>query len=169
MNIITYKDGSARLLWGWRDIELPAANFKALREFFQAERNEALGRWRDPENPDMVVCPIPGNLDAVWVMYEGDGAEYTRQRNQVSYAGNKFSEVAQRYFAAHPEPKPWRAAQPDEVWALTINNDTEEVFRCGEHGLYSLKTGNPIGSLLSCGSNKITASRRIWPEGKASE
>ena len=60
-----------------------------------------------------------------------------------------------------PEPKPWHDAQPDEVWALAINNDREEVFRCGENGLYQLKTGIPLGSLLSCGSNKITAGYRI--------
>ena len=66
--------------------------------------------------------------------------------------------------AAHPKPKPWEKAQPDEVWALTINNAREEVFRCGERGLYQLKTGIPLGSLLSCSRNKITAGRRIWPE-----
>ena len=139
---------------------------EALRAFFQAERDEALGRWRDPQNPDCICYPVAGDPDDIWVVYEGSGLAYMRERNQAFYAGNKFSEVARRYFAAHPEPKPWDAAQPDEIWVLTINNDTEEVFRCGENGLYSLKTGNPLGSLLSCGSNKITAGRRIWPEGE---
>ena len=142
---------------------------EALRAFFQAERDEALGRWRDPKNPDMVCYPVAGDLDDIWVVSEYDGLAYMRERDQSFYANNVFSEVARRYFAAHPKPKPWDAAQPDEIWALTINNDREEVFRCGERGLYSLKTGNPIGSLLSCSHNKITAGRRIWPEGEASE
>ena len=138
---------------------------EALRAFFQAERDEELGRWRDPEDPNMVVYPIQGKLDGVWVVDEGDGAGYAIRTGWKHALPHCMYEAAERYFAAHPEPKPWDAAQPDEVWALTINNDREEVFRCGEKGLYSLKTGNPIGSLLSCSHNKITAGRRIWPEG----
>ena len=153
----------------WRPGIPPDLVSSALREYFQAERDEELGRWRDPENPDCICYPVAGDPDDIWVVYEGSGLAYMRERNQAFYAGNKFSEVARRYFAAHPEPKPCDAAQPDEIWVLTINNDTEEVFRCGERGLYSLKTGNPLGSLLSCGSNKITAGHRIWPEGEASE
>ena len=149
-----------------RETYLLQSQYEALREYFQAERDEELGRWRDPENPDMVCYPDVGDLDVVRVMYEGDGSRYYVTRigwelTRPHYA----SETAERYFAAHPPKKPWDAAQPDEVWALTINNDREEVFRCGENGLYSLKTGNPLGSLLSCSHNKITAGRRIWPEG----
>ena len=169
MKIKTYENGSARLLWEWRDIELPTADFKTLREYFQAERDEQLGRWRDPENPDMVCYPVAGDLDAVWVMYEGDGSRYhaTRTRRERLHP-HYVSEAAGRYFQAHPEPKPWDTARPDDLWVLS-DGDREEVFRCGEHGLYQLKTGNPLGSLLSCSHNKITAGRRIWPEGEASE
>ena len=136
----------------------------ALREYFQRERDTQLGRWRDPQNPDMVCFPVVGALDAVWVVYEGDGSRYHATRTDWERIRPHYvSETAGRYFAAHPEPEPWDAAQPDEIWVLTINNDTEEVFHCGERGLYSLKTGNPLGSLLSCGSNKITAGHRIWP------
>ena len=141
----------------------------ALREYFQAERDEELGRWRDPEHSDWICYGRGSSRDTVHVINEYDGLPYMLERDQVAYADSEFSAVAQRYFEAHPKPKPWDAAQPDEIWALTINNDREEVFRCGENGLYQLKTGNPIGSLLSCGSNKITAGRRIWPEGEASE
>ena len=163
MKIKTYGDGSARLLWDWRDIALTTANFETLRAFFQAERDEQLGRWRDPENPDWVVYRTPEDDNesgrSILLLNETTG-DIRYEWERVAYSG-----PALRYFATHPEPKPWDAAQPDEVWALTINNDTEEVFRCGERGLYSLKTGNPIGSLLSCSHNKITAGRRIWPEG----
>ena len=137
---------------------------EALRAFFQAERDEELGRWRDPENPDWVV--YPGEIPTVvWAVDEKIGARDTWSRVSVETLTEfiESAEVARRYFAAHPEPKPWNAAQPDEVWVLTINNDREEVFRCGENGLYSLKTGNPLGSLLSCSHNKITSGRRIWP------
>ena len=136
-----------------------------LADFYQARRDEELGRWRDPENPDMVCYPVECDLNAVWVVYEGDGSRYLANRTRwEDIRPHYVSEAAGRYFAAHPEPKPWDAAQPDEIWVLTINDDTEEVFRCGGNGLYSPKTGNPIGSLLSCSHNKITAGRRIWPE-----
>ena len=151
---------------GTAPIILSEEEMDELRAHLQAARDEQLGRWRDPENPDYICYPVAGDPDDIWVVYEGSGLAYMRERNQAFYAGNKFSEVARRYFQAHPKPKPWDTAQPDEVWALTINNDREEVFRCGERGLYQLKTGNSLGSLLSCSHNKITAGRRVWPEGE---
>ena len=167
MKIKTYENGSAQLLWDWSDMELPTADFKTLREYFQAERDEQLGRWRDPEIPDMVV--YPHDDVTITVLDEVDGKRFWWTRGDELDAHQERLpgfDTARAYFAAHPEPKPWDTAQPDEVWVLTINNDREEVFRCGENGLYSLKTGNPLGSLLSCSHNKITAGRRIWPEGE---
>ena len=135
---------------------------EALRAFFQAERDEELGRWRDTENTDMVAYRTPEEDDddgrCILLLDENTGDKHW-EWERIATSGPGL-----RYFAAHPEPKPRDAAQPDEVWVLTINNDREEVFRCGENGLYSLKTGNPLGSLLSCSHNKITAGRRIWPE-----
>ena len=164
MKINTYEDGSAGEWAAIRDIVLTTADLEALRAFFQAERDEQLGRWRDPENPDIVCYPVACDLDAVWVMYEGDGSRYYVTRTDWERIRPHYvSETAGRYFAAHPKPKPWDDAEEGDIWVLTIDNDTEEVFRCGENGLYSLKTGNPLGSLLSCGSNKITAGHRIWP------
>ena len=150
----------------WRPGIPPDLVSSALREYFQAERDEELCRWRDPKNPDWVCYGRGPSRDTVYVINEYDGLPYMRERDQAAYSDSEFSEVARRYFQAHPKSKPWDAAQPDEVWVLTINNDREEVFRCGENGLYSLKTGNPLGSLLSCSHNKITAGRRIWPEGE---
>ena len=155
--------------YGTAPIFLSEEEMDGLRGGFQTERDEQLGRWRDPENPDMVCYPVECDPNAVWVVYEGDGRRYHATRTGWELTRPHYaSEAAGRYFATHPKPKPWDAAQPDEIWVLTINNDREEVFRCGENGLYSLKTGNPLGSLLSCSHNKITSGRRIWPEGEAS-
>ena len=52
MKIKTYGDGSARLLWDWRDIALTTANFETLRAFFQAERDEQLGQCRRHHKPE---------------------------------------------------------------------------------------------------------------------
>ena len=151
---------------GTAPIFLSEEEMDELRAHLQAERDEQLGRWRDPENPNMVCYPVAGDLDAVWVMYEGDGSRYhatrTGPRNLLPHY---VSEAAGRYFQAHPEPKPWRAAQPDEIWVLT-DGVRSEVFRCGEHGLYQLKTGNPISRVFPIIT--VTAGHRIWPEGEAS-
>ena len=134
----------------------------ALREYFQAERDEELGRWRDPEDPDWVVYP---RRDTVHVINEYDGLPYMRERNQVAYVDGAVSEVAQRYFAAHPEPKPWEKARPgcDEIWVLTIHGCEQPVYVtefCGEPAFQV-----PGGGTMSLSHGAITAGRRIWPEG----
>ena len=163
MKIKTYEDGSARLLWDWRDIALTTANFAALREFFQAERDEELGRWRDPENPDMVVYPRPDQDDSYgrcMSLFDESSGEFWLAWERIA-----THDSSARYFAAHPEPKPWDTARPDDLWVLS-DGDREEVFRCGEHGLYQLKTGNPLCRVFPILT--ITGGRRIWPEGEAS-
>ena len=132
----------------------------ALREYFQAERDEELGRWRDTENPNIVVYALSmmdGEDRCIRLLNELSGATWL-DWGRVALPG-----PASRYFDAHPEPEPWDAAQPDEIWVLTIDNDTEEVFRCGENGLYSLKTGDPLSRVLPILT--VTAGHRIWPEG----
>ena len=159
MKIKTYENGSAQLLWDWSDMELPTADFKTLREYFQAERDEELGRWRDPENPDWVVYP---RRDTVYVINEYDGLPYMRERKQVAYADGAVSEVAQRYFDTHPEPKPWDTAQPDEIWVLTIDGYSAPYLR-NWRGTWTNSTSN-----VYVGDGAITGGRRIWPEGEAS-
>ena len=159
----TALDGSTHFILGDPD---------KVRAFFQAERDEELGRWRDPENPDWVVYRANSG-DAAYVFNEREGgaSQYWTRKNVESrdpaYTGYSAScYAAGRYFEAHPEPKPRPpfaayAAQPDEVWALT-DGDREEVFRCGENGLYSLKTGDPLSRMFPILT--ITGGHRIWPE-----
>ncbi len=137
---------------------------EALREYFQAERDQELGRWRDPENPDCICYPVAGDPDDIWVVYEGSGLAYMRERNQAFYAGNKFSEVARRYFAAHPEPKPWHAARPDcdEIWVLTIHGCEQPVYVTEFGGEPAFQV--PGGETMSLSHGAITAGHRIWPE-----
>ena len=146
---------------GTAPIFLSEEEMDELRAGFQAERDEALGRWRDPEHPDLVCYPVAGDLDAVWVMYEGDGLAYMREKDQVFYAGNEFSEVARRYFAAHPEPKPWEEAKAGEVWILTRYGAEEPFFVTdGEF------TSTDLAVATDLDDPRITDGRRIWPEGE---
>ena len=133
MKIKTYEDGSARLLWDWRDIALTTADFEALRAFFQAERDEQLGRWRDPENPNIVVYPIPAMNDqgdgygrAVWVLDEAEMVSRTVLDDRHSHSS------ASHYFAAHPEPKPRPpfAAYVDKNGSAVWVTDENGNLRC---------------------------------------
>ena len=169
MKIKTYEDGSARLLWDWRDIALTTANFETLRAFFQAERDEELGRWRDPENPDWVVYRANSG-DAAYMFNEREGgaSQYwtrgTAESHDPAYTGYSASYyIAGRYFAAHPKPNPWHAARPGEVWALTISRE-ELLCRSNSDGDFTPVFGHHHWVTISNGSREITAGRRIWPE-----
>ena len=142
----------------------------ALREYFQRERDTQLGRWRDPQNPDIVCYPVACDLDAVWVMYEGDGSRYHATRTDWERIHPHYvSETAGRYFAAHPEPKPWHAARPDcdEIWVLTIHGCEQPVYVTEFSGEPVFQV--PDGETISLHRESITAGRRIWPGGEASE
>ena len=147
-----------------RETYLIQSQYEAARAFFQAERDDTLGRWRDPENPDCICYPVAGDPDDIWVVYEGSGLAYMRERNQAFYAGNRFSEVARRYFAAHPEPKPWEEAKAGEVWILTRYGAEEPFFVTG--GEF---TSTDLAVATDLDDPRITDGRRIWPEGEASE
>ena len=106
---------------------------EALRAFFQAERDEQLGRWRDTENVDMVCFPVVGDLDAVWVVCEGDGSRYHATRTDWERIRPHYvSETARRYFQAHPEPKPRPpfAAYVDKNGSAVWVTDENGNLRC---------------------------------------
>ena len=106
---------------------------EALRAFFQAERDEQLGRWRDPENPNIVVYPIPAMNDqgdgygrAVWVLDEAEMVSRTVLDDRHSHSS------ASRYFAAHPqpEPRPPFAAYVDKNGSAVWVTDENGNLRC---------------------------------------
>ena len=146
---------------GTAPIILSEEEMDELRAHLQAERDEQLGRWRDPENPDCICYPVAGDPDDIWVLNEVDGLAYMRERNQAFYEGNKFSEVARRYFAAHPEPKPWEEAKAGEVWILTRYGAEEPFFVTG--GEF---TSTDLAVATDLDDPRITDGRRIWPEGE---
>ena len=142
----------------------------ALREYFQHERDQELGRWRDPENPNMVVYQVLDNTNLARVTDEITGIADIWMREALtaplSEKASRWQETARRYFEAHPEPKPWENAEPGEVWLLTINGRPEEpTLRVGGRDFdFATKYGGIHG-----GSESITAGRRIWPEQEDGE
>ena len=103
---------------------------EALRAFFQAERDEQLGRWRDPENPNIVVYPCLNQDDGygrvVWVLDEAEMVSGTVLDDRHSHSS------ASRYFAAHPqpEPRPPFAAYVDKNGSAVWVTDENGNLRC---------------------------------------
>ena len=142
---------------------------EALREFFQAERDEELGRWRDPENPDMVAYRTPEDDDesgrCILLLDENTGD------NHWEWEHTALPGPADRYFTAHPlpepEPKPWLEAKPGEVWALTYAG-IEETAWVADFTWGAPPRFRQFKNLLNpifTNDDSITAGRRIWPEG----
>lgn len=144
---------------------------KGLREFFQHERDQELGRWRWPENPDYVLYPIEGS-ESVRVLDERNARESLIRRGvlQTDFGGKHWG-AARAYFDAHPEAKPWHDAKPGEVWVLTTKgvddrwNPTSFSVREVDNQI-RFYANEPDYSVeyLGVSATAITAGRCIWPE-----
>ena len=151
-----------------------ASHIDALREFFRAERDEELGRWRWPENPDYVVYPL--GLDATdrryaAALHEPSGITGRWQEGQYrtvppTEATDLGILAVAAYFEAHPEPKPWHAAKPGEVWAVTKTIADEEhacrVARVNDEIMFEPTIRSTFRFAVT--STVIASARRIWPE-----
>ena len=77
---------------------------EALRAFFQAERDQELGWWRDPENPNTVVYPR-------YEQDDHDGRCILLLNETTGDTGFEWERLATsgpalRYFAAHADVEP---------------------------------------------------------------
>lgn len=135
---------------------------QALREFFLHERDKELGRWRDPEDPNMyVITDEGGRLN---VVNESTSRWTLITRELIAgypdvMPGRK---TGARYFAAHPEPRPWHDAKAGEVWVLTLEGEPETAQVVDGYGKFMPWTIDVVSDGNSRG--KITAGRRIFPE-----
>lgn len=154
--------------------KLSVKETEALREFFQHERDEELGRWRWPENPDYVVYPVIqsahemafGQNLSVMVFHEPTGVlkGYCREEDQGGDLTREYPGAARAYFEAHPERKPWHSAKPGEIWVLTIDDSEQVVSAVQQYEKDFNPISHPIYATFANGSERITAGRRIWPE-----
>lgn len=153
------------------DRYVPGFAAAALGEFFQVERDEALGRWRWPENPDVTVRIAPKHAqhgvsdDTVMIQSDESGyvGYYTRERlPEITDKTGDIVRAGHAYFDAHPEPKPWHDAKFGEVWLLRFEADDNEfaAFQYGDGRWKAIEGGFPNADL-------ITSGRRIWPEVSA--
>lgn len=144
-----------------RTAYLDAEMVPTLREFFRAERDEELGRWRWPADSSYVAYPQAP--ECVRVVDERSGISEvlyrSGDRRQPPLATAGGMDVARAYFEAHPERKPWHEAKEGEVWLLMFPNSTQAWFVNGAY-FQSTKTLTNIAKT----DPGITAGRRIWPE-----
>lgn len=135
-------------------------------EFFEAQRDLELGRWRCPSEPTYVVYP---RENYVLTLREPDGAMCLYGRGEVGVSANVSTSerVAREYFEAHPERKPWHEAKHGEVWAVTETSG-EALYRVTGWGRFEQVSGDNARLSMPITHWSITAARRVWPAGDAS-
>jgi len=135
----------------------------ALREFFEKENDDRLDRWRWPENPDYVVYPwgdVEDHNTCIAIVDERKGGQVVTFRSTIS-GSDEWARAARAYFDAHPGPKPWDAAEDNEIWVLTGAGGLELPWRRTGDGEWESITPKAIRRR---NVDLITAGRRIWPE-----
>lgn len=149
-----------------RMLHINADRTDALREFFRAERDEELGRWRSRSNPSIWVMADTDDPNRILLVSEPlqTFAVYRRSPNgNVSGDNDGWGgAIAHDYFDAHPERKPWEDAKEGEVWIITPS----KAITLGEHVEYPaiFQAGEFRDHGGSWRAEDITAACRIWPE-----
>lgn len=134
-----------------------------VEEWAQAKRDEELGRWRWPENPDYVVKHDPLGVRIAHVLHEPSfAARVVRPSDETVGLGSprdmEFLGAARAYFDSHPEPKAWHEAKPEEVW-LMGSGLHEFVALVSVDGKFRFADGSDMAV-----TEEFVTGRRIWPE-----
>lgn len=145
--------------------ELSNEQTQALREYFLAERDKELGRWRDPEAPNNVVIPDKERPNRVVVSREDKVSYEIWWRDQVEpgkpFQGMRGYNSAKRYFEAHPEKKPWHDAEPGEWWEITFNGKTYKALVDLEKDFSYKEEGSWGAEYINNDNPSITAGRKL--------
>lgn len=145
--------------------DIAAGRVQSLREFFRDERDQELGRWRWPENPNWVA--YRRGEDEVDVLDEtapeDGGFTYHRSSHFLDFP--HAAPAAQAYFAAHPVSKPWHDAKQNEIWVLNIKGcGAPEAYRFSHNPGEFRPVNNPQRVWFTETDRDIVDAHRIWPE-----
>lgn len=155
-------DGT-KLVLGGSKVGIASAVADALREFYRAEEDEHLGRWRWPENPSVLVYPEAGGLH--WVVREDTGEAH--QRNGI-HVQDAFGTAAADYRDAHPEPKAWESAADGEVWILRGGDHPAEdrAYLALDGRFFAVPPKIPTepGWKPAAFASEFHTGERFWPE-----
>lgn len=132
----------------------------ALREFFQHERDEELGRWRWPERPHYVA--YARGADSVRIIDERTGRAQEFDRNGESTW--VMEDAANAYFKAHPERKPWEDAKPGDVWVIEVEGTESYAVHVVAEFFGAVSFQTPTGRKVNMNNSAFTGFRKIWPE-----
>ena len=137
----------------------------AWREFFLHERDQELGRWRWPVNPEYVVYPkerSTGGKRIVRVVSEanGYGCDYYEGTN----AQNDHRRAASAYFDAHPEPKPWHDAKDGQLWLIRFADFHETDVSALVKDSKFIYNDHCHDGVAATNDPALVSARRIWPE-----
>lgn len=133
-------------------------------EYFQAKRDEDLGRWRWSENPDWVG--VEGEKQAgmrtVVLVNERTLERFWINERAMDAAPDASIDkhAARAYFEAHSERKPWQSAEPREVWIIRTANVANEV---AVHVTPEREFQFNDGTRVSLDYAAIEEARCIWP------
>ncbi|MBO3663702.1 hypothetical protein [Microbacterium stercoris] len=153
-------------------VTMAASVVDEIRRILDAERDEQLGRWRWPENPDYVVYPRENGSVTVFEESNPTAAlTFWKHVRNAEVTSGAFMEAARAFFEAHPEPKPWHDAKPGELWAITFHG-VERPCRAinptfSDRELGFLPVDIPMQTWFAADAPGITAGRPIW-QGAAS-
>ncbi len=153
-----------------REVNFQDPDLIALRQFFQAEADERLGRWRWPENPDFIVyLRENGSVTVFEESMPTAALTFWKNLGATGTSSGKYMAAARAYFDAHPEPKPWHDAEPGEGWLLTIDgNECAAVSLPDPNDVFGgVKFETAEFGLFGRMATAITAGRRFWPEASA--
>lgn len=160
-----YLDEHGGVAWGgpgdgqpWQKVT------QAFREFFQAERDTELGRWRSKEHPEYVVYVADNGLARV--LNEIGGIAGVLLHKRGGRVTSVSEGVAQEFFAAHPESKPWRDAKPGDIWALTGTDGVTAQYLADQGRFFKLPLLTPHEPSWQPAdfASDFTAGRRLHPE-----
>lgn len=135
-------------------------------EFFQAQRDVELGRWRWPENPEYVVYPFE-NGEGLTSLSERTGVSttYLTREAAISDESSYLAPAAHAYLEAHPERKPWHDAKPGEVWVITTSNvGDERAVQVTPDRTFQYNDAIQFPKAFPLTYDAIESARRIWPE-----
>lgn len=129
----------------------------ALREFFRAEEDERLGRWRRPEYPTYVVRE--DNVGELTIFNEKSMTLVSVTRDEVESGYNGWGrDTARAYIDAHPVKKPWHDAKPGELWRIELPDIGENSYVAGDY------TFRSHDHAITMEDFRIISARRIWPQ-----
>lgn len=125
----------------------------ALREYFQYERDQGLGRWRSKRNPDWTAKVAFGRAEfrhddgqqAFNVVLDGD-YNYPWSGNEKQVLGEFL------------ESESWNYAELGEIWVITDDFGRVEPYVRASKGWRRVSRKNVFLS------RPIMGGRRLWPE-----